>query len=957
MNKKIKIITVGIILACSINIKSEIPAYAMDKNTVEHFNILHNEIKSFLNKKLTDEEKLKLAILYRNNGEDQKAENLCLEIIKKSPENYSAIYFLGDLYKRNYQLETAKNEFLKIPDNAKEYKNSLLRLLEIYVAIKDEQEVKSLLNVLAGQSDIALYNTAMGIYNYSALKLAPTDALINFEKAFAENKDQLEAIYYLGSISLDRNKREEARKYFNSVIEKNFYSSGAHAILGYLEFIDGQMQKGVDELKTSLLMNPMDVRGLTSFGNGMTDKNYQELEKDRHDLKGSEEFIKAGLEAVGLINLGKNKEARNKVKSLVKKYPKNIHSYIQAGSLEWSLGNYEESIKLYKKAREISNEYGLANNGLSVAIKSFLKSQEKNIKNLDLDSQDYSDLDIDSLKKVFINYNDLTDKYRKIVIYCVYPFKNYLPVLAASGSTHYIIPLYEKSTDYKQGQYVKNQRSFDLRLWDDIRGRGGFDSATGIEDLQGAYFLDFNTLTHEFTHQVHQYGLTKEQQDKIKELFNNAKKINNFMDYYSASNEYEYFAQGVEAYNSPQGKLTLKATAKNTRELLLKTDKPLFDYIVQVIQKTDMKENFASSYTLSGDNYYYRGDFEAANESYQNALKIYPDYYQTLNNMGNMYRYWKTAKEAKEVHQKAIEKYPSNPEGYLNIGDDDFYLTGDYQASLENYGKALSLKPNNQEAFYRLANAYYQSGDTINSIKYYKQALELEPNSSYTYLALAYNYSVMGNFDKANESFLKSFEIDRNSPDAHSEFAKLFIDQNMINEAEKELELAFKIEKENIAAISVNAFVEIQKNEFGNAINYLKKAIKLEPENQIHKIRLAYAYTLQGKKDTAKKTFESILKYYNSNELPKTVYDKEKNKYFSYNIKDIPTKSEFYYYYGLFKEKNNDINGSISNYKKSLELSTLFKKPYLKLKALSEKITLDKDTNKLIIQFDELSKL
>jgi hypothetical protein len=188
-----------------------------------------------------------------------------------------------------------------------------------------------------------------------------------------------------------------------------------------------------------------------------------------------------------------------------------------------------------------------------------------------------------ALRKIFVNYDFLPEEDQKTILYSVFLMKKYLPLLAEKGATHYLIPIYEKLTDHEKASYIRGKRTFDGRLWDDVRGMGGFDSATGIEDLELARSFDFNTLTHEFTHQVHGNVLKEELKQDILNLYQNAKKKNLFLDYYSASNEYEYFAQCMEAYVSFQGKKNPKSTAKNTRSSLKEKDPEMYKFIEEKI--------------------------------------------------------------------------------------------------------------------------------------------------------------------------------------------------------------------------------------------------------------------------------------------------------------------------------------------------------------------------------------
>src|SRR5262249_19703613 len=83
---------------------------------------------------------------------------------------------------------------------------------------------------------------------------------------------------------------------------------------------------------------------------------------------------------------------------------------------------------------------------------------------------------------------------------------------------------------------------------------------------------------------------------------------------------------------------------------------------------------------------------------------------------------------------------------------------------------------------------------------------------------------------------------------------------------------------------------------------------------------------------------KEVAAVYDNQELPKTIYDKSKNRFFSYNIKDIPTKAEYYYTLGLLKDMEGDISGAVSEYEKSLELLPFYKKVYTRLITLYIKL-------------------
>jgi tetratricopeptide (TPR) repeat protein len=499
------------LLAISILFSINNISYAQSyKNSKEYFTEVENKISVLNKNSLTTLEELNLAELYKNIGKDEKAEEICKKVLAKENNNTFALYLMGELYKRKYVLNEAISYLKKIPSTAPEYKKAVVKLMELYVLTRDEVQADILIKDVMFLNDEETLNLVLGIFNYSPLKTDVATAELNFTEVLKINPKEINTLYYLASIKLEQNNRKDSRDFFNKAIESDFSYSQAHSLLGFLEFIDGQFSTSFEATKASLETNPLNLRGLLNFGNGLTTFTYKELEKDNPELQVKDEFFEISKKAVNLINKQQIQEAQKLLETLKNKYPKNIHTYIHLGSFYLNTQNYPEAIKYFREALKINPYYGLANCDLANAIRFFVRTQEARPKKFNLDLYDYSKIDMNSLKKVFVNYEDLTEKDQKVVLYSIYPLKKFLPILAKKASTHYIIPFYEKSTDFQEGQLYRDTKSFDGRLWDDIRGRGGFNSVTGLEDLKSSTNFDFNTLTHEFTHQVHAYALEED---------------------------------------------------------------------------------------------------------------------------------------------------------------------------------------------------------------------------------------------------------------------------------------------------------------------------------------------------------------------------------------------------------------------------------------------------------------
>lgn len=132
-----------------------------------------------------------------------------------------------------------------------------------------------------------------------------------------------------------------------------------------------------------------------------------------------------------------------------------------------------------------------------------------------------------------------------------------------------LLPHNQKLTDVPQFTQLRGKKTFDGRVWDDVRGVANVPQRNGrvavalpeenlIELPSDGYQGNFSVGIHEVAHAVHGYGVTDKERRQILGAFNAQKRSGGaFTDEYASSNEYEYFAQATSAYlsrNVGQGK-------------------------------------------------------------------------------------------------------------------------------------------------------------------------------------------------------------------------------------------------------------------------------------------------------------------------------------------------------------------------------------------------------------------
>ncbi len=153
---------------------------------------------------------------------------------------------------------------------------------------------------------------------------------------------------------------------------------------------------------------------------------------------------------------------------------------------------------------------------------------------------------------------------------------------------------------------------------------------------------------------------------------------------------------------------------------------------------------------LSLDKLFNQGDFEGVIENATNYLKEHPDSYMVWSQLGWANLKLDNDEQARECLNRAIEIEPKWDNAYIGLGvlcrkQDD--LSG----ARANYLKAISIVPDNAEAFSSLLVIELMDGNDNEAVKYGEQAWTLRNNSPTIAANLAIAYHYFGDTEKRDE--------------------------------------------------------------------------------------------------------------------------------------------------------------------------------------------------------------
>ncbi len=358
----------------------------------------------------------------------------------------------------------------------------------------------------------------------------------------------------------------------------------------------GTVREATAMFQFAVELNPYHERAHYMLGNGYSRYNYSQLENEYPHIVPEGSAAERLSTAKQHLREGKQDLALATLESLALAQPALPEPRVILAEMAWMDGGYDTAERYLFEVLESCPEYGRAHAVLA---------RVHEMRRLEVSARRQAVRDsilakpmiqIEGIETFISNWHALSPELQKIVASAVQPWAAFVPALNAAGQTHYIKPIHEKLSQAPHLESMKDQRiNLDSRLWDDVRGVGGFHSVTGVEDVRRMTFGGYNTLVHELSHQVH--GIfTPDQKDRIEELYRAAKAREEsgqktFMSRYQASTVWEYFAEGVNAYVTP------RIDAFDDREMLydrLHTlDPDLELLVVDMLNVRDVQENIA----------------------------------------------------------------------------------------------------------------------------------------------------------------------------------------------------------------------------------------------------------------------------------------------------------------------------------------------------------------------------
>jgi len=643
----------------------------------------------------------------------------------------------------------------------------------------------------------------------------------------------------------------------------------------------GRVAEAIDAAELAVRINPYNEGAQYQLGNGYTRRNYTELEAAYPDAFPDEAEAHALAKIESSMAAGRKKRALAMLSRMAREHGDLTDVHTRMGSILFEMERFDEALRCFQRALEACPGNGRARNGIAKAL-------EAKRMRIDVHREAYEKAfaeaqwpEVPRIEDFVINYNSLSERHRKRVAMSIAPLGAFVPVLVESGASFYIKPLYQRLSSCPGLETLEDARiDYDSRLWDDVRGCGGYSTVTGIEDVERMVLGGYNTVLHELTHQVHGV-LTSEEKREVQELYRRAKERHAagqeaFVSRYQASSVWEYLAEGVNSYMTPRR--DRYDTKQVVRERLMGRDPDLVAFVRKLISKRDMTPHYAVGYANAGDDRVSRNRVQEALSFYRMALEKDPSCPEAQRGLVMALCISGEREAACEEAERALAENPQEARLAIEAARAHYLRDGDNRARIERLSLARqSVEP--REVYLidlELGDAFFTQGAYDSAVAAYGQVLEYQNDNPEALWGQAMALSASGDHEGARERFEKALFRRSGLVELRTDFAAALIEAGDLESAAAQVREAELLDPDCTEVLSARGRLELERKRPGSAVELLVRAVEKDPEDDFSRILLARARLESGDSRGAWTELEPVLGRIESGAPPDYEYNARK---------------------------------------------------------------------------------
>jgi tetratricopeptide (TPR) repeat protein len=259
---------------------------------------------------------------------------------------------------------------------------------------------------------------------------------------------------------------------------------------------------------------------------------------------------------------------------------------------------------------------------------------------------------------------------------------------------------------------------------------------------------------------------------------------------------------------------------------------------------------------------YKRGRYQAALQSFEQLVALYPQHLLAQSYVGACYMSLKQYDDAVLAFERGLQIKSDSAYCHAELGRASTYLSKDRDA-IEYLNRALRISPKyEQKGTYvlALASAYAGMGDYERSSKYYADAVRLLPANADAQYGLGWVLRISGKCRDAEAPLRKAIALEPDDAAKHNELAVALFDMERWAEAEQEFRSAIRLNPDNPNQHHWLGVALRNQERFSEGVGEYREAIRLNPEHYESYWDLGIALTLLEDYEGSIKAYEAALR-------------------------------------------------------------------------------------------------
>lgn len=173
--------------------------------------------------------------------------------------------------------------------------------------------------------------------------------------------------------------------------------------------------------------------------------------------------------------------------------------------------------------------------------------------------------------------------------------------------------------------------------------------------------------------------------------------------------------------------------------------------VATILKSLELQINFAPSHTALGEALHAMEMYNEAVESHKTAILLDPQDTYAHNKIADTYLKLNRIQEAHEHLLRVIEIAPKDPNGYVKLGS-SYFSTGDrFDDAMRMFNQALALDPKHALTYNNIGAIQHDHGDSEEAIDNFRKALAIRPNYPTAKHNLALTLLLQGQFEEGWE--------------------------------------------------------------------------------------------------------------------------------------------------------------------------------------------------------------